>query len=199
MLPVHAGQSPNKLPKTMKPIGLTDNCIGKPIYESTPKPVRGNRPGPVSLPKSRKSPPVQAEEQDADEPCVGDELKTEFQSALLVHAGAESALTEVVAKLIDADVDRDTVLEWGLEIVAKGQISEGHVRSTVSRLFSAIEPKRAKGGGRKKPADLDSLINYATERFGDKAESMLLAAYRAMKAKAKEAAKAAKSDDDDGE
>ena len=128
-----------------------------------------------------------------DEEYTGDDneneaLRKEFVKALRVHAGATEGLRDVIGRAVSADIEPETMVEWGTD---EG-FSESYVRSTVSAILRAGGvSRRKKGAGRKAPKDAESLLAYARAQFGDKAQAMLRAACRLAEKEDKETAKAA--------
>ena len=153
-----------------------------------------------SASRSTRFSPVKANSDDTDYAAMDaqaaglqehTDLKVKFIKALKSHQAAENSLALVVAELIDAEIDRDEVIEWGLE----AEFSEGYVRSTVSRLYKEItgQGKNKPGQGAKKRKGVDAVVAYLLRMTsGDKKEAMALAlsARRELEKQVKAEAKA---------
>jgi hypothetical protein len=107
-----------------------------------------------------------------------DNLRERFVAALVSHGKSEMHLTDIVAEMIEQDVERDEAIEWGIE----AGVSEEYVRVVVSRLYSAAQGHvRAKGGGRKRnPTAIQRAEKLVKECRGDlkAAKRLALAIYR---------------------
>lgn len=195
----------------MNSINAIDGLSSK-TQDNTPKvpTVNGSRNGNGSSPvPSRVKVPVKvkdvAKARTADLVDVSDEytgddasdsstglvasLKREFLSALKSHARSTETLQGVIGRLIGANVEPDTMVEWGTD----AGYSESYCRSVVSSILRAQGvSRRAKGAGRKVSKDAESLLAYARKAFGDEAGKMLLAAYRLSVKQDKATAKASK-------
>lgn len=122
-------------------------------------------------------------ESDVDEDSTIEALRVEFVSALTAHCKALIPLTDVVTRMIGADVERETAIEWGIE----AGLSESYVRSTVSSLYIQITGMRVKrvGGGRKRNDSAAGFAELAMKACKDdvsEAKALLLAARRLLEA-----------------
>ncbi|MFM7009373.1 MAG: hypothetical protein ACKO0Z_08610 [Betaproteobacteria bacterium] len=172
----------------MKPINTIDGIT--PTAPSSTN-IRGLNAR-LSRPAKAAVPPTVWPDNESDEDSdIESKFKVEFQDALIGAIGYQNKLTDVAVRMLEAGIDRDTALEWGLEMVESGKVSESHVRSTISRIWGQIDPRKA-GSGRKADPDAQSLADHAVRLFGmEKAEKMCLAASRLLH-KANKAEKANK-------
>lgn len=121
-----------------------------------------------------------------------EELQREFVRALKSHSAATESLRVVVGKAVLAEVEPETLVEWGVD----AGYSESYVRTAVSSILRAQGVHRhKKGQGRKVSKDAESLLAYARKQFGEKAQAMLRAACRLAEKEDKVSAKAEKADD----
>lgn len=125
-------------------------------------------------------------EQDNDDT---DGIRERFIAALTVHCKAESTLSVIVAEMIQLGIDRDTAIEWGID----AGLSDGYVRSTVSRLFIALVGRvKRKGQGRKvspNAVKLAKLVLRWKKGSFKQAKAILLAARRIVESLEREADK----------
>src|ERR1043166_1777475 len=168
--------SGNGTPATIS--GILNRLTGNKRNSLVPGNVTGKRSQPTA------AAPVESV-QEPDEPDTFDSeeseerLKERFQNVLIAHCKATIPLTEAVAELIAADIDRDTAIDWGIET----GLNEGYVRSTVSSLYIELtgERKKKAGGGRKANKGALALalrVMKESDDDVDKAKALLLAARR---------------------
>jgi|ERR1051325_2470699 hypothetical protein len=116
-------------------------------------------------------------------------IRKAFVDALTANQRTLVSLTEATQAAIEAGFDRDDCIQWGLD----AGLSDGYVRSTVSRLFIELVGRVKKaGGGRKRGSDairIAKLTLKYTKGNYKKAKALLLAARRALEAMEKQSLK----------
>ena len=181
-----------KVNATNKP-NTNGNAVDKLLGNAADKKAALNRTLPTGMKRSQpevetpKAPVVPVEEPsvpDVEDTYTEDgaevQLKARFIEALTAHCKATLPLSEVVAEMIAADIDRDEAVDWGIE----AGLSEGYVRSTVSSLYIALTGKRQvkAGGGRKANKGARAMAIRALKECETVAEAkaLLLAARRTV-------------------
>ncbi len=105
-------------------------------------------------------------------------LKARFQFALVARIKSDVRLSEVIAEMIEAGIERDEAIDWAIE----AGISESRARGVVSQMYSDVEGRaRVEGGGRKAmPLAVAYAQKIVRECDGNlkKAEKIALAAWR---------------------
>jgi len=149
---------------------------------------------PASVPAKRSQPDdTKPDDSIPDEPDQQEEseesIRKAFVDALTANQRTVGALTDATIAAIEAGFDRDDCIAWGLE----AGLSDGYVRSTVSRLFVELVGRvKRKGGGRKANKGAVALAKRVlSECKGDFAEAkkLLLAARRIVESLEREADK----------
>ncbi len=129
-----------------------------------------------------------------DSPDEERAVRETFVHALIASHNTEVSLVDAVQAGIDAGYDRDDMIEWGTAARPYGAgLSDGYVRSTVSRLFIALVGRVKKvGGGNKRQAIAVRVAKLALKYFKNdfaKAKKVLLAARRVLESMEKAATK----------
>lgn len=105
-----------------------------------------------------------------------DALKEQFLSALASISANALSLRDTVLALTRRGFKRNQLVRWA---VAAGY-SQEHVRNVINRILrDAGFRQRKRGAGRKPPAQAIALLQYASQLYGARARTYLLAAYRA--------------------
>ena len=117
------------------------------------------------------------------------DMRSRFVDALKLHQGTLSTLTDVTQEAIESGFDRDDCIEWG---IAAG-LSDGYVRSTVSRLFIDLVGRIRKAGAGPKRQKIAIRVAKLALKYHKgnyaKAKAVLLAARRALEAMEKQSLK----------
>ncbi len=167
-----AAEEANKRKARLKPSGAT---VKGPAGTQTPKlPVLEA----ITAALESSNGTVDTEYEGEDET---DGIKVRFIAALTENCRTESSLAIVVAEMVGMEIDRDTAIEWGIE----AGLSEGYVRSVVSKLYIELTGERKKrvGGGRKPNKGASGFAEKAMKACDDdveKALALLLAARRML-------------------
>lgn len=107
-------------------------------------------------------------------------LKRKYLRCFASRSLGNDNLPRVVRHLVDLGETRETLFRWAVEANHR----PAYVRSVLSRVLCALGRRvRSKGAGRKASPEALALLSYAEVRHGDRALSVLRAAYRVAKAK----------------
>lgn len=108
-----------------------------------------------------------------------DVIRRRFIAALKDDASHCEAIRTVIEDADDNDIDRIELVTWGVE----AGFSLSYVRATISSVLIRCGKRiRKTGAGRKPPKEAVRLAKQAKKKFGVQATSVLLAAYRYLKA-----------------